>query len=135
MMNWSLRPPGGERTWNAAVLLIMGAALLYVGLSQASRLFIGFGGLFFVSGLGLWGRLPWARWTAGISLIAWAALAILGMLLKQNFRWTTSLTMFFLLWIAWQILSDMGDMVEEEKKVEEPRHKVKQLTTFILLLN
>ena len=135
MMDWSLRPPGGNRTWNAAVLLIMGGLLLFAGGSDGSRLLFGFGGLFFVSGLGLWGRIPWARWTGGISLIAWAGMSVLGMALKKNFRWSTSITMFFLVWIAWQVLSDKEDQAEKKKKDDDAEPKEKQLTSFVLLLS
>lgn len=55
-MNPSLRPPGGDRTWLAVVILAVGACLLWRGLKGSSYLTASVGGILLLSGVGLWLR-------------------------------------------------------------------------------
>src|SRR5262245_26082561 len=119
-MNFSLRPPGGDRTWNAILLLLLGAALLVVGFRGPSKVVFVSGGIFLVSGMGVWGRFRWAHWTGGIGLLLWVAIVIFGMFKRTGFRWTTGISMLFLVWVAWQLLSDRGKKPEEKSEKDDP---------------
>jgi uncharacterized protein YegJ (DUF2314 family) len=87
-LNW--KAPGGERTWLAALALIGGVALAVAGGRHFDRFEAVLGGVWLLTGVGLWFRQRWARWLAlGAfgACIAW-------------FIWMVSLAGF-----AWSILA------------------------------
>jgi uncharacterized protein YegJ (DUF2314 family) len=139
-MNVSLRPPGGERTWNAVLLFLGGSALLALalgGYTTSPKVFLAFGGLFVVSAIGLWFRRGWARWTGGVGLLIYAALIILAMALRTGFRVNGAGVALVTLWISWQLLSDSDRKTGPLKKRGDDSVRVppQPLTSLVLLLS
>jgi len=139
-MNVSLRPPGGERTWNAILMFLGGSALLGLslgGFTTSPKVFLAFGGLFVVSAVGLWFRMGWARWTGGFGLLIYAALIILGMALRTGFRVNGAGVALVTLWIAWQLLTDSDRKIAAQKKRGDDSVRVppQPLTSLVLLLS
>ncbi|HTI72511.1 MAG TPA: DUF2314 domain-containing protein [Candidatus Limnocylindria bacterium] len=65
------KPPGGSKTFPAALTLVWGAAQIYIGykflshgLPAGGGAAIALGVLLFASGIGLWSNRTWARWPA-----------------------------------------------------------------------
>ena len=135
-MTLSLRPPGGQRTWNAIIVLFGGAVLFAIGIHDTSLPLQAFGGYFILSAIGLWLQLGWARWTAGIGLALYGVLMVVGIGVSGGFRWKSLYVLVFTFWIAWQILSDKGGKKPEQATKEtEDQEPPKPLTSFVLLLN
>jgi len=133
-MNLSLRPPGGNLTWNAILVLIGGALLLWIGIHDAFKSLALFGIVFIVSAIGLWLRMGWAHWTAGIGLLVYAGTIVLGLFVTKKFRWGVLGTLAVILLVAWQILADRPKKRRKEGRKDDgtpPR----PLTSFVLLLN
>ena len=138
-MNLSLRPPGGERTWNALLILLGGTVLLALalgGYTTSPKVFLAFGGVFVVSAIGLWLQLEWARWTAAVGLSIWAVLAIIGMT-KVGFRLSTTGVVLVIAWIVWQLLTNSDRKIDPRKTAggDSVRMPPQPLTSLVLLLN
>jgi uncharacterized protein YegJ (DUF2314 family) len=133
-MNLSLRPPGGNLTWNAIIVFIGGGLLLWIGLHDAFKSLAAFGIVFIVSAIGLWVRMAWAHWTAGIGLLVYAGTIVLGLIVGKKFRWGILGTLAFILMIAWQILESRPKKANK-KESKDDRSPPKPLTSFVLLLS
>ncbi|MBI3858536.1 MAG: hypothetical protein HY293_22860, partial [Planctomycetes bacterium] len=125
-MNFSLRPPGGDRTWNAALVFLGGAYMIYGGARKPIVPLLVVGSLLLISGAGLWCRQSWARWSAAACLVSLAA--FMGWRLATgHFGWITLLSVLVMAWFAWRIVV--------EGKEEKPDENDKPLTSFVLLLD
>src|SRR5437870_2981255 len=72
-MRLKLQPPGGERTWLAAVALAAGIISAFTAFRQGSLLFTVLGLLFLGCGAGLWFNQQWARWATIVLMLLLAA--------------------------------------------------------------
>ena len=130
-MNISLKSPGGDRIWRSVLVFVVGAYLLWRGLKGHFYITASVGGTLLLSGVGLWGRFSWAKWTAAAGFLTYTVLLIRGNILK-GVQWHLPISVICILWFIWQIVSDKEPKEASPPPADEP---AKPLTSFVLLLN
>lgn len=108
-----------------------GALLLWLGISDRSRVIVVTGGAFAVAGMALWGRLRWAKKVTVTVLLIYAGMVLLGMIVKGNFRLTPLIIALSMIWFAVEMIREKGGEAESEGAEDSPS---KPFISFVLLL-
>jgi uncharacterized protein YegJ (DUF2314 family) len=122
-------PPGGDRTWQALLLFVLGGWILYRSLIAGQRpIAATASSLMLISAVGIWFRRRWAVWIALAGVTIYAGLIVRGAFLTGWSLYTAG-TLACLAWFGWQVRSAWGP--EDEDAGDAPR---KPMTSFALLL-
>jgi uncharacterized protein YegJ (DUF2314 family) len=129
MASW-FQPPGGDRTWSAAVFLCGGAYMLAVFAARGT-LRLGVVGLTLILvGADLWRCRQWARYGA-VAVMAVAALWMGNDLLTRSFVWWRLALCLGLGWMTWVVWTDF-DSRRSAGQARDPSRK--PMISFTLLL-
>lgn len=140
-MPFKLRPPGGERTLDAALTMLWGGLLCWTGFQSGKSEALGamgepgplLGLPLLAAGILLWLRVGWARWPA-VLLLGWLGLVQGWDMVQHGVGVWRVLALFALAWTAWDVFRHFAPRSLAMSEPLPPDSTPKPMISLALLL-